>query len=56
LRQAIQSAESSQLNRNEVAKLKSLAASVEQSASATTSTADAMRLQALADILKQPAK
>jgi hypothetical protein len=56
LRQAIQSAENSQLNRNDVAKLKSLAASVEQSASATTSTADATRLQALADILKQPAK
>ena len=56
LRQAIQSAENSQLNRNDVAKLKTLAASVEQSASATTSTADATRLQALADILKQPAK
>ena len=56
LRQAIQSAESSQLNRNDVAKLKSLAASVEQSASATSNATDVTRLHALADILKQPAK
>jgi len=56
LRQAIQSAESSQLNRNEVAKLKSLAASVEQSAAGTSNATDVTRLHALADILKQPAK
>jgi len=56
LRQAIQSAESSQLNRNDVAKLKSLAASVEQSAAGTSNAVDVTRLHALADILKQPAK
>jgi hypothetical protein len=51
LRQAIQSAESSRLNRSAVAKLKGLAASVEKSAK---SPADAGRLQALAEILKRP--
>jgi hypothetical protein len=55
LRQAIQSAESSHLNKKDVAKLQSLAASVEQGASATTNAADSTRLHALADILKQPA-
>ncbi|HKO43468.1 MAG TPA: hypothetical protein VJU84_09265 [Pyrinomonadaceae bacterium] len=53
LRQAIQSAESSRLNRSSVAKLKSLAATVQ--ASSSRNPADSNRLQALADILKQPA-
>ena len=53
LRQAIQSAESSRLNRSSLAKLKSLAASVEPSAA--QNPADSNRLQALAAILKQPA-
>ena len=55
LRQAIQSAESSHLNKKDVAKLQSLAATVEQSAGGSTSAADSTRLHALADILKQPA-
>jgi hypothetical protein len=56
LRDAIQKAENSRLNQSDVAKLKSLAASVEQSAAAANSEADATRLHGLADILKQPAK
>jgi len=55
LRHAIQSAESSHLNQKDVAKLKSLAPSVEQSA-AGKSGADATRLTALAEILKNPAR
>jgi hypothetical protein len=54
LRGAIQSAESSRLNQSALAKLKSLAPSLEQSAGATKSAADATRLQALASILMQP--
>jgi hypothetical protein len=55
LRQAIQNAESSHLNSKDVAKLKSLASSVEQSA-ASKSGADATRLNALSEILKSPAR
>jgi hypothetical protein len=55
LRKAIQSAETSHLNRGELAKLKSLAPSLEKSAAMTKSTADSNRLQALAEILKRPA-
>jgi hypothetical protein len=55
LRQAIQSAESSHLDKKDVAKLKSLASSVEQSA-AGKSGADATRLNGLAEILKSPAR
>jgi len=54
LRSAIQSAESSHLSKSKVAKLQSMAPSVEQSASSAKSPADAKRLQALADILKHP--
>ena len=54
LRQAIQSAESSRLNRTALAKLSSLVPSVEESARETKSSADSARLQALAEILKQP--
>jgi hypothetical protein len=50
LRQAIQSAESS----GELAKLKSLAPSLETSAASTKSAADSTRLKALAEILKRP--
>jgi hypothetical protein len=56
LRQAIQSAETARLNAKSVAKLKSLAPSVEQTAGTTQNTADATRLHALADILARPAK
>ena len=55
LRQAIQSAESSHLGSKDVAKLKSLAPSVEQTASSKTG-ADATRLHALSEILKSPAR
>jgi hypothetical protein len=55
LRQAIQGAESSRLNKKEMAKLKKLAPSLEKEAAATKSAADSTRLQALAEILKQPA-
>jgi hypothetical protein len=50
LRQAIQKAESSK----ELGKLKSLAPSLEKSASSAKNGADATRLQALAEILKRP--
>ncbi len=56
LRQAIQKAESSKMNRSELAKLKALAPSLETSAATTTSEADSKRLHALAAILKQPAR
>jgi hypothetical protein len=55
LRQAIQSAETSHLKKSDVAKLKGFAPSLEKSAAATTSAADSTRLQALSEILKQPA-
>jgi hypothetical protein len=54
LRAAIHSAESSHMNKSKVAKLQSMAPSVEQSASSAKTPADAQRLQALADILKHP--
>jgi hypothetical protein len=52
LRQAIQGAES---NQSELGKLKNLAPSLQKSAGQTKSAADSARLQALAEILKQPA-
>ena len=54
LRRAIESAESSRLNRTAVAKLRSLAPSVEKSAGETKSSADSSRLKALAEILRRP--
>jgi hypothetical protein len=54
LRKAIQSAESSHMKPSELAKLKSLAASVEKSAAMTKNTTDSTRMQALAEILKRP--
>ena len=56
LRLAIQSAESSRMNQEAVAKLKSFAPSLEQSAGTIKSAADATRLQALAEILRSPAR
>jgi len=53
LRKAIQSAEASHLNRSELAKLKSFAATLEKST--PNSEVDANRLHALVEILKQPA-
>ncbi|HEY5883796.1 MAG TPA: hypothetical protein VIT88_03875 [Pyrinomonadaceae bacterium] len=51
LREAIQGAESSRLNRTSTAKLRSLAASVDAS---SASSPDAARLRALAEILRKP--
>jgi hypothetical protein len=56
LRQALQSAESSHMRRRDLAKLKSLAPSLEKSAAGAQSAADSTRLQALAEILKRPAR
>jgi hypothetical protein len=56
LRKAIESAESSQLNRSELTKLRSLARSLKQSAGMIKSAADSKRLQALAEILQRPSK
>lgn len=56
LRKAIQDAESSQMKQKELAKLKSLAPSLEKNAGTTKSAADSTRLTALAEILKQPAR
>ncbi|HEY8188513.1 MAG TPA: hypothetical protein VIF64_20760 [Pyrinomonadaceae bacterium] len=55
LRQAIQSAESSHLNRRELAKLKNLAPSLEKDAAKIGSAPDSTRLQALVEILRHPA-
>jgi len=56
LRQAIGSAETSHMKQRELAKLKSLAPSLEKTAATTKSAADSTRLQALAEILKRPAR
>ncbi len=56
VRTAIQKAESSQMKEKELATLKSLASSLEKSSTTTKSAADSTRLQALAEILKKPAR
>jgi len=56
LRQAIQAAESSHLNKASLAKLKSLGMSLDKSAGTMKSATDATRLQALAEILKRPSR
>jgi hypothetical protein len=55
LRQAIQNAETSHLNKKDVATLKTLATPLEQNAASAKSAADTSRMQALAEILKRPA-
>jgi hypothetical protein len=55
LRTAIQQAEGSHLNKKSQANLKTLAAPLEQDASAAKSDADAKRLRSLAAILEHPA-
>jgi hypothetical protein len=55
-RKEIQSAESSHLNRTDLAKLQSFARSLEESARMTKNAADSKRLQALAEILQRPEK
>jgi hypothetical protein len=55
LQKAIQSAETSHMNKSKVAKLKNMAPSVEKSAATAKSPADSARLHALAEILKHAA-
>jgi len=54
LEKAIQSAESSHLSKDSLAKLKSMAPSLETEAGAAKSQADAKRMHALAEILAHP--
>jgi hypothetical protein len=56
VRKQIQSAESSHLNRTELAKLQSFARSLKESARMSKNAVDSKRLQALAEILQRPAK
>jgi hypothetical protein len=56
VRNAIQSAESSNLNRRELAKLQRFARSLKESARMTKSAVDSKRVQALAEILQRPSK
>jgi len=55
LQGAIQNAEKSRLSKKSLAKLKSMAASVETNATSAKSPSDSSRLRALAEILKHPA-
>ncbi len=55
IRNAVQSAESSKLNKKEVEKLKKFAPVLEKSAKSSKNSADSARLTALAEILKNPA-
>src|ERR1700677_2659406 len=54
IEKAIQAAENSHMSKSKVAKLSSMAPSLEKNAAMSTSPADAARLRALADILKRP--
>ena len=54
LRKAIQSAETSHMNKSKVVKLQNMASSVEQNAAAAKTPADSARIHALAEILKHP--
>ena len=54
LRDAIQKAESSNLNNKDVKKLKSFASSLEKNAEMSKNSADSLRLRGLAGILKKP--
>jgi hypothetical protein len=54
LQKAIQSAESSHMSKSKTAKLKGMAPSLEKSAETAKTPADAMRMHALADVLKHP--
>ena len=54
LQKAIQNAETSHMSKSNVAKLNAMAPSLEKSAAAAKSPADAARLHALAAILKHP--
>ncbi|MGB7602344.1 MAG: hypothetical protein WBM24_18715 [Candidatus Sulfotelmatobacter sp.] len=54
LQRAIQSAEKSNMRKNKVAKLQGMAPSLEKSAETAKTPADAARMHALADVLKNP--
>ena len=54
LRKAIQGAEASHMNKGKVAKLRTMVPSLESSAATAKTPADAKRMQALAEILKNP--
>ncbi|HMD09737.1 MAG TPA: hypothetical protein VKH63_19555 [Candidatus Acidoferrum sp.] len=54
LQKAIQSAETSHMSKSKLAKLKSMAPSLEKSAATAKTPADSARLHALAEILKHP--
>ncbi len=54
LRKAIQTAETSHMNKSKLGKLKGLAPSLEKTAATAKSPADSARMRALADILKHP--
>jgi len=54
LQKAIRSAETSHMNKKKVAKLKSLAPALENSAATAKTPADSMRMRALADVLQHP--
>jgi hypothetical protein len=54
LRQAIQAAESSNMNKKSLAKLKTLGTSLDKTAGTMKSASDVSRLRALAEILKRP--
>jgi hypothetical protein len=56
LRTAIQNAESSHLSKSALAKLNSLGLALDKTTAPIASAADSTRLQALAEILKQPAR
>jgi hypothetical protein len=56
VRQAIQSAESSNLDPKDRAKLQSFAPSLKKIAGTAKSSADSKRLQSLAEILQRPSK
>jgi hypothetical protein len=55
LQKAIQSAETSHMNKGKIAKLKTMAPALEKDAAAAKTPADSSRLHALAEILKHPA-
>lgn len=55
LRQAIEKAEASRLNKKDVKELKSLAASLEKNGASAKSEADSARVRGLIEVLKQPA-
>jgi hypothetical protein len=56
LREALQNAESSHMNKSSLAKLKTLGMSLDKTTATTQNAADSTRLHDLAEILKQPAR